>query len=222
MSEHARCAAILRNGVGGNSVVAPGSDFCAPHRDLAVKCGEAALRRGKYPRRPGPASVEPLVVETEGMSTASNGAADPSTVRPRLAAAAAEGLDGIRRSLLEAATGATREHWVTFTCPYCAKKQRLPVTVPDVRCRVAAIEVLLREGLGRAPQSEAPPTLQLPKTVAQVKQMGWEEMQYDFATLYADEIEAVVRDGGEQALGERVSRLGQPERTLLLNALASA
>jgi hypothetical protein len=51
--------------------------------------------------------------------------------------------------------------------------------------------------LGRAPQSEAPPTPQLPKTAAQVKQMGWEEMQYVFATIYADEIEAVVRHGGD-------------------------
>ena len=52
--------------------------------------------------------------------------------------------------------------------------------------------------------------------------MGLEDMQYVFATIYADEIEAVVRDGGEQALRERVRRFSQSERKLLLNALASA
>jgi hypothetical protein len=112
--------------------------------------------------------------------------------------------------------------WLTVECAGCGERSRVEAPVPDVRARVAAIEVLLREGLGRAPQSEAPPTPQLPKTVAQVQQMGWEEMQYVFATIYADEIEAVVHDGGEQALRERVSRLGQPERMLLLSALTSA
>jgi hypothetical protein len=52
--------------------------------------------------------------------------------------------------------------------------------------------------------------------------MGWEEMQYVFATTFVDVIEAVVHDGGEQALRERVGQLGQPERKLLMKALASA
>jgi hypothetical protein len=43
-----------------------------------------------------------------------NGSRDPSTVRPRLAEAAAEGLEGIRKTLLDAATGAVRDHWITF------------------------------------------------------------------------------------------------------------
>jgi hypothetical protein len=43
-----------------------------------------------------------------------NGSRDPATVRPRLAEAAAEGLEGIRKTLLDAATGAMRDHWITF------------------------------------------------------------------------------------------------------------
>jgi hypothetical protein len=42
--------------------------------------------------------------------------ADPATVRPRLAEAAAENVDDIRRALLDAATGATKDHRVTFEC----------------------------------------------------------------------------------------------------------
>jgi len=37
--------------------------------------------------------------------------------------------------------------WVTTTCGGCGKKQRVEVRVPDVRSRVAAIELLLRESL---------------------------------------------------------------------------
>jgi hypothetical protein len=91
-----------------------------------------------------------------------------------------------------------------------------------VKARLQAIQRLLSESLGRPATASDAPTPQMPNTVAQVKQMGWAEMQYVFATIYADEIEAVVHDGGEQALRERVRRLGQPERTLLLNALTSA
>jgi hypothetical protein len=79
-----------------------------------------------------------------------NGSRDPATVRPRLAEAAAEGLEGIRKTLLGAATGAVRDHWITFECRECGARKRVEVPVPDVRARVAAIELLLREGLGRA------------------------------------------------------------------------
>ena len=150
-----------------------------------------------------------------------NGEITPAEVRPQLAKATAASLDEIQAALLDAAVGATREHWTTFTCPDCGKKHRAQVQVPDVRARVGAIEVLLREGLGRAPQSEAPPTSQFPKTAEQVRSMTFAQMQYVFATAYADQIEAVVRDGGERVLQERVSRLGQPERKLLLKALSA-
>jgi hypothetical protein len=78
-------------------------------------------------------------------------------------------LDAIQRALLDAALGAAREHWASFTCPDCGKKHRAQVHVPDVRSRVAAIELLLREGLGRPAQAEEPHHAVLPATAEAVK-----------------------------------------------------
>jgi hypothetical protein len=78
-------------------------------------------------------------------------------------------LDAIQRALLDAALGAAREHWASFTCPDCGKKHRAQVHVPDVRSRVAAIELLLREGLGRPAQAEQPHHAALPATAEAVK-----------------------------------------------------
>jgi hypothetical protein len=100
---------------------------------------------------PARTASEPVIVATDespGEGVDGSGVFDPATVRPRLAKAAAEGLDGIRKTLLDAATGATRGHWVTFECGNCGKRKRVEIPVPDVRARVAAIELLLREGLG--------------------------------------------------------------------------
>jgi hypothetical protein len=217
-AREAGCAAILRNGVRCGSVVAAGSEFCVPHRDFAIEYGEEALRRGEHPRRRPPVTLEPLVVETDSVSLVSNGTADPATVRPRLAEAAAEGLDGIRSSLLEAATGATREHWVTFTCPDCAKKQRLPVTVPGVRSHVAAIEVLLREGWGRAPQAEEPASSRMARTVEQARGLSWDQATLVFATHFAGEIVSVASDGDE-LLRSRLASLSGEERRVLRRTL---
>jgi hypothetical protein len=98
----------------------------------------------------------------EAEAVSENGSRDPATVRPRLAEAAAEGLEGIRKTLLDAATGAVRDHWITFECGECGSRKRVEVPVPDVRARVAAIELLLREGLGRPPQAEEVSVPQLP------------------------------------------------------------
>ena len=162
-----------------------------------------------------------MTIEKTMQKAGANGEITPAEIRPRLGEAAARSLDAIQEALLDAALSSTRPLWVTHTCPDCGGKHRAEVPVPDVRARVAAIELLLREGLGRAPQSEAPPTPQFPKTAEQVRSMTFAQMQYVFATVYADQIEAVVRDGGERALQERVSQLSQLERKLLLNALAS-
>jgi hypothetical protein len=103
-----------------------------------------------------------------------NGTRDPATVRPRLAEAAAEGLEGIRKTLLDAATGAVRDHWITFECGECGARKRVEVPVPDVRARVAAIELLLREGLGRPPQSEEVSVPQLPTNARILLEASWE------------------------------------------------
>ncbi len=147
---------------------------------------------------------------------------DPAAVRPALAQAAASSLDEIQAALLDAALGASREHWATFTCPDCGRKQRTQVSVPDVRSRVAAIELLLREGLGRVPQAEEAPVPRLPQSAEAVKNMSWEDMQLVFATLYAEEITTVANGQGDALLRRRLAVLTDDARNALREALDPA
>jgi hypothetical protein len=137
-----------------------------------------------------------------------------------LAEAAAEGLEGIRKTLLDAATGAVRDHWITFECGDCGARKRVEVPVPDVRARVAAIELLLREGLGRPAAAEEPPILRIPERAEAVEAMPWADMKALFGSLFVDEIGAVLRDGGDAHLRNRVFALGPEERSALRAALA--
>ncbi len=161
---------------------------------------------------------EPLVAEVESTLASGNGHADPAQVRPRLAEAAAASLDGISSALLDAALGATREMWVTTACSGCGKKQRVEVKIPDVRSRVAAIELLLREGLGRPPQAEEAAAPRLPRTAEAVEKLSWGDMKMIFATHFASEITAVTEDG-DALLRERVAALDEEQRQLLQEAL---
>ena len=163
--------------------------------------------------------TEPLVAEVETTLASGNGHTDPAQVRPRLAEAAAASLDDIQAALLDAALGATSEMWVTTACSGCGKKQRVEVKIPDVRSRVAAIELLLREGLGRPPQAEEAASPRLPRTAEAVEKLGWDDMKMIFATHFASEIAAVTEDGGEALLGERVAALDADQRQLLREAL---
>src|SRR5262245_3394606 len=92
------------------------------------------------------------------MPMANGPAISPAEFRPRLAQVTAESVVEIQAALLDAALGPTREHWATFACPDCGKKHRGQVAVPDVRARVAAIELLLREALAgcRRPRRPRP------------------------------------------------------------------
>jgi hypothetical protein len=146
----------------------------------------------------------------------------PAEVRPQLARVTAESVEEIQQALLDAALGATREHWTTFTCPGCGKKHRAQVHVPDVRARVGAIELLLREGLGRPATAEEVPSPRLPASVAAVQAMSWPEMQALFAATYVDEIAAVQRGGGEALVSEKLASLSEGERRVLRDALEAA
>jgi hypothetical protein len=150
-----------------------------------------------------------VIVSVDGADAVERGIGtrviDPATVRPRLAEAAAEGLDGIRKTLLDAATGAVRDHWITFECGECGSRKGVEVPVPDVRARVAAIELLLREGLGRAPQAEETPAPRLPANAAAVAQMDWQELQMLATTLCVDEIASVVDGTGKALLRDRLA-----------------
>ena len=103
--------------------------YCLHHERLAAKLGEDAVRAGRYPRRHHARGETPVTIE-EAMTTAgANGAITPAEVRPLLAKATAASLDEIQAALLDAAVGATRENWTTFTCPDCGKKHRAQVQI---------------------------------------------------------------------------------------------
>ena len=215
-----QCEALLRGGTPCRSAAVTGSLFCSSHTDLAREIGGERVRSGDHPRRRKRRVVaEPVVAEVE-TAPVGNGAADPAEVRPRLAEAAAASLDDIQAALLDAALGATRETWVTAACSGCGRKQRIEVKIPDVRSRVAAIELLLREGLGRPPQAEEAASPRLPRTAEQVEKLGWNDMQMIFATQFAGEIAAVsTQDGGDELLRERVAALDVDQKRVLREAL---
>jgi hypothetical protein len=64
------------------------------------------------------APLEP--VATAGAATATN--ADPATVRPLLAAAAAENVEQLKASLLETAGTAVKPVWLTVECSACGER----------------------------------------------------------------------------------------------------
>jgi hypothetical protein len=191
--------------------------FCAHHADLAQEIGEEQVRSGEYPRRRKSSVTEPVIAETTPVS--GNGAADPAQVRPRLAEAAAASLDDIQAALLDAALSSTRETWITASCPACHKKQRIEVKIPDVRSRVAAIELLLREGLGRPPQAEEVTAPRMPRTAEGIEMLSWHDMRVIFVAHFASEIAAVTEGGGEAFLHERIARLDDGQRQVLREAL---
>jgi hypothetical protein len=186
---------------------------------LVEKHGEDAVRAGRYPRTRTRRRAAPLEAET-GSDYAVNGsgAVTPAAVRPALAQAAADELGTITAVLMDAATNTTRPVWTTPACPECGTQFRQEVLVPDHKARVAAVEVLLREGLGRPAQAEEPPP-RLPDTVEGIESMSWQDMQYFAATLLVDELMVIKREGGGALLRQRVGALSDGERRVLREAL---
>ena len=68
---------------------------------------------------------------------------------------------------------------------------------------MAAIELLLREGLGRPPQAEETASPRLPRTAEGVEKLSWDDLQMIFATQFASEIAVVTEGEGEAMLRER-------------------
>jgi hypothetical protein len=215
-----RCAASLRDGRACGRTVVEGSEFCVHHDRLLTEHGADALKQGLPRRKQERSSWQPTIMasssdDPEANSTGPTGhgrhSADPATVRPRLAEAAAESVEDIQRTLLDAATSASKPAWVEFECSDCGKRKRVEVPVPDVRARVAAIELLLREGLGRPAQAEERSTLpRIPEMQAEVEALGWDQLKA--LVLAYPEIEYLPETKREQWLVSRWVGLTQTER----------
>jgi hypothetical protein len=222
-----RCAALLRDGRECGRTVVQGSEFCVHHEQLVDQHGADELKRGLPRRKQARNSWQPTIVAASThestvreQSAVQRRSADPATVRPRLAEAAAESVEGIQRTLLDAATAASKPAWVEFECMDCGKRKRVEVPVPDVRARVAAIELLLREGLGRPPQVEEAPLPRLPTTAAEVEALSWDELKA--LVLAYPEAEYLPEQERKAWLMSRWVGLSQADRYAFRQALDAA
>jgi hypothetical protein len=195
------------------------------HASLLSTVDAETMKRGRTPKRGGPKKAllrvvaEPTPESEVTMTKTLVAAADPSVVRPSLALAAAETLEQLKTSLLEAAGSAAKPVWLTVECSGCGERSQVEAPIPDVRTRVAAIELLLREGLGRPATAEEVRAPRMPANVAAVRSMEWEDMQALFAATYVDEIAAVQRHGGRGLVLEKLAVLSTVQRQILREAL---
>jgi hypothetical protein len=205
------------------ATVAPDSEFCVRHAELLTTVGAENLRAGRIPKKRSLGEAALHVVTEPAPEAATMTAAitspDPATIRPSLALAAAANVEQLTASLLEAAGSAIKPVWVTVECSSCGTRSRVEAPVPDVRARVAAIELLLREGLGRPATAEEVHSPLTPTSVGAVKEMSWEELEALFAAIYVDEIAAAQRDGGRALLRGKLAALSEGERRALRDAI---
>jgi hypothetical protein len=202
--------------------VAVGGEFCQHHNAAAAEHGAEAVKCGEHLPAPRKRVVQAAVVAEEAASTARNGSTvvDPSSVRPRLAEAAAASLEDIRRVLLETATGANKNLWATINCKHCGRTGRYEITVPDNKVRLDAIQALLHESLGRPGQAEAQPAPALPATAEQARALSWDQLNLVFATQFANEISSIMDGNGDGLLRQRLAALSSEERQALREALS--
>jgi hypothetical protein len=217
-----QCKASLRNGQRCRIVIeTEGAEFCPHHLRLAEEHGADTVRNGSVPRKRALRVVDEAMppVVTTMPKAAPTSAIDPANVRPMLAEAAAENAEQLKASLLEAAGSAVRPVWLTVECSNCGERSRIEAPVPDVRARVAAIELLLREGLGRPPQGEEPRLSRIPDSSEAVEKMSWDDMQTLFAAIFVDEIAAIQNCGAPALVREKLAGLSDGQRRSLRQAL---
>lgn len=222
MAGFPRCGALLRSGQPCGRTAEADSEFCVHHTRLLDDVDPESLRQGRIPKKralkePTLRVVAEPTVELEPAVAIVN--ADPTTVRPTLALAAAENLETLKASLLEAAASATKPTWITVECSGCGERTRIEAPVPDVRSRLAAIELLLHEGLGRPAAAEDVRPASIPTTVTAVREMSWEDIQALFAATYVDEIATAQREGGDALVRDKVAALTDVQRNALRDAL---
>ncbi len=213
----ALCSAKLRDGSLCRSV-ATIDDLCAHHSQLAEELGRETIVDGGHAKRRNARARLPVIAESEQLELTARSPSTPAAVRPALALTAAEEVETIRRVLLEAATSTSRETWATCTCPECGKGFRQEISVPDHGARIKAVETLLREGLGRVGEPEVVEP-KIPKSIAEVQALSWNELSLIFATTYAPAIRAVV-DHGDESLRTELQSWEPESRAALSRALS--
>jgi hypothetical protein len=222
MASYGQCKASLRNGSRCRVVIeTEGSEFCPHHARLADEHGSEVVMNGAVPKRRALRVVEEpkITMITTSPEPTTTIPIDPATVRPMLAEAAAENAEQLKASLLEAAGSAVRPVWLTVECSNCGERSSVQAPVPDVRARVAAIELLLREGLGRPPQAEEPRVSRIPDSVEAIEKMSWDEMQALFASIFLDEITDIQDRGGEALVRQKLAGLSDGQRRMLRKAI---
>jgi hypothetical protein len=193
-------------------------DLCEHHARLAAELGRDNIINGDYAKRHSARQRVSVIAEAEPVELTSRSSGRPSSVRPALALAAAEEVETIRRVLLEAATSTSRQSWATCTCPECGKGFRQEISVPDHGARIKAVETLLRKGLGRVGEAEVAEP-RMPRSVAEVNALSWDEMKFIFAISYAQAIQAFV-DDGDEALRTEIERWEPEAREAVGRAFA--
>jgi hypothetical protein len=211
------CAAKLRDGSGCRSIAVE-RDLCEHHARVAAELGRETVVDGSHAKKRRARQRIPVIAESEPLELTSQVSGSPASVRPALAVTAAEEVETIRRVLLEAATNTSRESWATCTCPECGRSFRQELSVPDHGARIKAVETLLREGLGRVGEAEVAEP-RVPRSVAEVNALSWEEMKFIFAISYAQAINAFL-DQGEDALRSELERWEPEARATVARAIA--
>jgi hypothetical protein len=89
------------------------------------------------------------------------------------------------------------------------EEEACEVLVPDVRARVAAIELLLREGLGRPREATETPAPRLPSDPAEIERLSWAQ------------IRALAQTHEPDLLRLELASMSDKQRDLLREALAT-
>ena len=159
------------------------------------------------------------MVETESNGGNGNVAVSPADVRPALAQAAAASLDEIQQALLDAALGAAREHWATFTCGDCGKKIASRCKSPMSAHASPRSSFSSARASAVPPRPRSRPSRTLPDSVEAVKRMSWTDLQAVFALQFADDIATVASGEAGSVIRERLAGVGAEGRRLLRETL---
>ena len=111
-----------------------------------------------------------------------------------------------------------RPTWLTVTCGSWASRVEAPL--PDARTRLQGIELLLKEGLGRAPEADEQSTAVLPRRAEDISDLSWTDLSSLAAALLVDELALASRRGGKAVLVEKLRGISDAERQVLEEALS--